>query len=100
MTKIKNNLIFQSGKTTDDKIVLSGAYHFFETHGVPLDVLFTLFMERNSVPDWVELYQSARLSGMKHDRILSKLEEAISDSFGKKWSDIVISRLDKEFKDK
>lgn len=97
MAKIKK-MLHQTGQTVDDKMVLAGTYKFFETHGLPLDVLFICYMERNAVPDWMELYQSARLAGMQHDRILSKLEEAISDSFGKEWSDIVISRLDKHYK--
>lgn len=99
MGKHSKRILYQTGQTTDGKEVLAGLYKFYETHGLPLDVLFICCMERNAVPDWIELYQSARLAGMGHNRLLSKLEEAISDSFGKEWSDIVISRLDKEFKD-
>lgn len=100
MGKHKKGILYQTGQTTDGKIVLAGLYKFYETHGLPLDVLFDCCMERNTIPDWIDLYQSARLAGMQHDRVLSKLEEAISDSYGKEWSDIVISRLDKEFKDR
>jgi hypothetical protein len=35
---------------------------------------------------------------MEHERIISKLEEAISDSFGKEFSDRVILTLNKIFK--
>ena len=98
MAKIKKNILYQTGQTADGKVVLGGLYKFFETHGLPLDVLFICCMERNSVPDWIELYRAARVAGMQHDRILSKLEEAILDSYGKEWADIVISRLDKKFK--
>ena len=99
MAKHKKAILYQTGQTPDGKIVLSGLYKFFETHGLPLDVLFDCCIDRNAVPDWIDLYKSARLAGMEHERILSKLEEAISDSYGKEWSNIVISRLNKLYKD-
>ena len=99
MAKKNKSSFYQTGITTDDKPVLGGVYSFFETQGLPLDVIFICFMERGWIPDWIELYKDAHKAGMKHARILSKLEEAIADSFGKHWSDIVISRLDNKFKD-
>lgn len=93
------NYIIQTGITVDNKKVVSGIWKTFETHGIPLDIIFTICMRKESVPDWIALYHDMKLSGMKHARILSKLEEAVADSFGKHWSDIVISRLDNKFKD-
>jgi hypothetical protein len=87
-----------TGYTTDGKPVYGGVYKFFESHGVPLDVLFSLFIERGWVPDWIDLYKTARAGKMKHERILSKLEEAICDAYGKAFCDVVISKLDQIFK--
>jgi alanyl-tRNA synthetase len=87
----------QTGLTLDGKPVLSGVYQFHETHGLPLDIIFSLFEERNWVPDWIDFYNSALKAGMKHKRILSKLSEALTDSFGKEWEQVVISNLDKRF---
>jgi len=92
------NYINQIGITSDNKKAVAGIWKTFETHGIPLDIIFTICMRKESVPDWILLYNEMKLSGMKHTRIISKLEEAISDSFGKEWSDVVISRLDKQFK--
>lgn len=99
MAKKKKSLLVQSGITEDGKAVFAGAYSFFETEGLPLDVIFNCFEERGWVPDWIDSYHCAQKAGMKHDRILSKLEESISDSFGKDVADHVIVTLDHMFKD-
>ena len=95
---MKDSPYNQTGITTEGKPVMAGLYHFYETHGLPLDVIFSCFIEKGWVPDWIELYETAFSRGMTHERILAKLEEAINDSFGKEWSDVVISRLDFLFK--
>lgn len=87
----------QTGVTEDGKPVYSGLYKFYETYGLPLDIILGLFVEKNWVPDWMDFYTNALQAGMEHDRIISKLEEAISDSFGKQWSDEVILGLNKLF---
>lgn len=92
-----NDIIYQVGITTDNKIVVNGIWKMFETHGVPLDIIFAICMQRQLVPDWVSLYRQMLDSGMKHSRILSKLEEAISDSFGKEFCEVVISKLEQIF---
>ena|SRR5579885_1614453 len=87
----------QTGITPEGKRVMNGVYKYYETHGLPLDVLFTVFIRKDWIPDWISFYQEARAAGMEHSRILSKLEEAISDSFGKEWSDLVILKLNQIF---
>jgi len=90
--------LIQTGITQDtNKPVFGGIYKFYETHGLPLDVILHVFVDKGWIPDWIDFYKDARKAGMAHDRILSKLEEAISDSFGKEWSDGVILRLNQIF---
>lgn len=93
----KDNFINIVGETADGKGVVDGIWKMFETHGLPMDIIFSLCIEKNWVPDWILLYKQMKKSGMEHDRILSKLEEAINDSFGKEFSSVVISRLNKIF---
>lgn len=100
MSRKLKTYLKQTGQTPEDKPVYSGVYRFFETNGLPLDVLLGLFKEKDWLPDWVDFYLTARKAGMDHDRILSKLEEAISDSFGKDLSDHVIFTLGNLFKPK
>lgn len=97
MSRKKKLYLKKSGETTDGKSIYSGCYRLCETHGVPLDTLFTCLMEKNALPDWIDFYQSALVAGMEHDRILSKLEEAVSDSYGKELADHVIFTLGKIF---
>ena len=90
----QKNYLNQVGVTTDGKAVVAGVYEFYETHGLPLDVLFDSLDQKNQIPCWISFYKSASLAGMKHERILSKLEEAISDVYGKEFTDAVIKKLD------
>ena len=85
------------GQTPEGVLMVGGTYKFFETHGVPLDVLFGLLKERNRMPSWVHFYLEARDAGMKHDRILSKLDHPIVDVYGVEMRDIVFQRLSDAF---
>lgn len=94
---MKNQLLIQTGKTADNRMIVSGCYRLYETHGLPLDVIFSILLEWDCVPDWIELYKSARLAGMSHDRILAKLEEDVSDCYGVEFCNIVLSNLNQIF---
>lgn len=94
--KSKSSIIVVS-QTTDGKPVVDGIWAFYETHGLPMDIIFDACLRKGWVPDWVLLYKQMRSSGMEHSRIISKLEESIIDSFGKDFCDVVISTLDKIF---
>lgn len=87
--------LYITAKTTDGKDVVGGVFSFYETEGIPLDSVFTCLKEKNLIPDWIEFYKAAVKSGMSAARVLSKLEEAISDSFGVEMSTHVISVLQK-----
>jgi alanyl-tRNA synthetase len=100
MSKKTKAQFIQSGITEDNKLVFSNVYKFYETHGLPLDVIFNIFLDKGYLPDWIDFYKSALSAGMQHTRIISKLEEAICDSFGNEFSDVVIFRLDNLFKNK
>jgi|SRR5208283_663253 len=103
-TKKKRNkaksLLIQTGVTPDNKMVMGGCFAFYETYGVPLNIFLMCCVEHNWIPDWIDFYLSALSAGMEHGRILSKLEEAINDSFGKEFCDVVIDRLDKMYKER
>jgi len=100
MSRKKTTYLKQVGTTSDGKLVLTGVYRFYETTGLPLDVLLSCFIQKNWMPDWIDFYKTAYAAGMDHSRILAKLEESISDSFGKEFSDHVIFTLDEIFKSK
>lgn len=86
--------LYVTGKTSDGKVMLGGVFRFFETHGMPLDELFQLLDQRDNLPDWLAFYDEAKAAGMKRDRILSKLEGVIDDSYGHDFRVEVIRRLE------
>ena len=86
-------LLTKIAETTDGKAVVSGVYKTFETHGLPLDVLIGSIRDKNAIPCWVSFHQEAVAAGMKHERILSKLDEALSDVYGPAFRDHIIKTL-------
>src|SRR5229473_1571502 len=93
----KNSILNEAGITTEGKLVYKGVYRFFETNGVPLDVLFECIDKKDGVVSWVDFYKEAKYAGMEHDRILSKLEEAICDIWGKDFFKVVEGGLNSIF---
>ncbi len=81
------------GHTIEGKPVVSGVYRVFETHGLPLEVLLQGLQDKGVVPCWMSLYREASAAGVPHERILSKLDQAVSDSYGKDFRDNVIRSL-------
>ena len=63
------------------------------SEGIPLDVIFDALIAHNSIPDWASFMSEADLAGMKRDRILSKLDAAIVDTYGTEMRDVVTRRL-------
>lgn len=86
-------MLSKSGTTTDGRTVVRGVFRLYETEGLPLDVLFDVLKERNCIPDWKHFVQEAKSAGMKLDRVLSKLDPAIVDTYGPEMRDVVIRRL-------
>lgn len=82
------------GKTTTGSGVVTGVYRYYETYGIPLDVLFEELRKRNFVPDWNAFIQEALAAGMKKLRILSMLSPALSDTYGTEFCNYVIAKLE------
>ncbi len=90
-----HEMLFQTGVTTDRKPVIGGTFAFYETHGIPFSVICLNFMDKGWMPDWIHFYKCASDSGMKHDRIMSMINEAVVDSFGVSFSKVVKDNLNK-----
>lgn len=97
---MKNSRFIQVGITTDNKKVLAGIHAIYETDGLPLNMIFNFFIENNLIPSWTHLYEDFKKSGMKHNRIISKIEEGVSDSYGSEWLKLVIPELEKRYGNK
>lgn len=84
------------GKTTTGSYVVTGVYRYYETYGIPLDVLFEELRKRGFVPDWNAFIQEALDAGMKKSRILSMLSPALSDTYGENFCNHVVSKLEQD----
>lgn len=82
------------GKTTDGKLVLSEVYKYYASVGLPLDSLFEGLRQRNAIPSWIHFYNDARQAGIKHSRILSMLDEPLTDVYGVEIKKFIIERID------
>jgi len=56
-----------------------------DTHGLPLEIILTIFEQRNLVPDWLGFIESAKTSGWNPKGTRSKLETAILDVYGSEY---------------
>ena len=75
---IKKKLFYITGITPEGRYTISGVYNFYETYGMPLDMIFEkLFFEMNCCPDWKVFYNDARKAGISHSKIITKIEEAL-----------------------
>jgi hypothetical protein len=81
------------GKTTDGKVVVGGIYEFTSTYGYPLVELLYDMQGENLVVDWLDFYKSALEFGMKSDRILGRMREAILEVYGDKHCKAVMDRM-------
>lgn len=94
MKKQDSDLLKPIGVTVDGKIVVSGVFKFYETEGLPLDMVLYLLVERGRIPCWISFYREAHKAGMKHERIVGKLEEALADTYGRDFKKEVLRILE------
>jgi len=85
-----------NGKTTDGNWVVGGVYDFHQSLGLPLEILFFELKSRNLMPDWSDFYKSASLNGMKHSRIIGKLQEEAVGPWGADFVDKVVDVLNEK----
>jgi hypothetical protein len=83
------------GKTTDNRPVVAGLAKMYFQEGLPLSLIFDGCQKPGVQPAFPILYKELESNGMKHDRIIHLLSEALFDSYGKEYRDEVIKRLTK-----
>lgn len=83
------------GKTTDNRLVVSGLGRLYFQEGIPLSVLFDSCQSKGLQPSFKHLYDELKENGMNHDRIIHLLNEHVFESYGKYYRDVVIQRLSK-----
>jgi len=86
-----------AGKTEDGKVVVKGIYRLYETSGIPLDFIFDYVFSSGLIVSWFDFHLEAQGNGMKHKRILSKLEEPVSNIWGEEYWAVVKKNLELKF---
>ncbi len=84
-----------SGRTPENKIVLSGVGTLCFTHGVPLEVVLSFFQSHDLVVDWIDYIQTALLDGHNLRTIRARIESATADIYGGVYAAAVMERTDK-----
>lgn len=75
--------------------VVAGVFQFYDTQGLPLDVVFDVLKSNNKMPNWLSFVSDAKSAGWKNKTIKTRLSESISDVYGSIFRDEVFSRLEK-----
>jgi hypothetical protein len=83
------------GRTVDDKLVLAEVYKFYSSTGLPLEMIFDVLQAQRAVPCWMTFVKEAQEAGMEYSRILSRLDEALVDSYGPQFRDTVFKELNR-----
>lgn len=85
------------GKTPDGKVVVSGLFMMHDTMGLPLADIFSLSAEKNLQPSFPHFYDEAIEAGWRHKTIILRLREALADSHGSDYANVVCDRLEKMY---
>lgn len=88
------------GETIDGRLVISGLYNFYETHGVPLVYLCRIIKERGMVPSLFHFYLDG-LTKIKSKKARKKITGIISEAlfdhftpYTKEEAKEIMTRLD------
>ena len=73
----------------DGKIV----WTLHATHGMPLEMTLNILAEKNQIPTWDRLLESAKKDGAKLDRLSERIIIAVSDSYPGDVAAIVRQKL-------
>lgn len=87
------NPVKQVGITTDNRPAMNGVFFMYDSMGLPLCTLLDLFEQKNMQVCWYSFIKDAHRSGWKNETILSRLKEAINDSFGLTYWNNISERI-------
>lgn len=83
------------GRDPDGRVVVGNVYQFTETYGLPLGILLDTIIKKDLVVSWIHYYDDATAAGIKHDRIVSRVSEALLDALGHDERTVILDRLER-----
>lgn len=89
------DLIYAVGKTPEGRLVARGIYAFYETNGLPLDIIIDELWKKNALPDWQQLIIDMVIAGRSRNHSIDAIVHAIQDAgcYPEDFSSNVIERL-------
>ena len=69
------------GKTVDGKPVVGGLFYYYDTLGIPMDMILSFCADNGCVPDFLGLFIDGRKT-MAADHLIPLLVSATQDSYG------------------
>lgn len=90
----RGGLIRIVGETEDGKTVVAGVYRFYETVGLPLDVILSELNQRNALPCWNTLVDEMKTAGWGERKIRGTLDAAIAAVYPREFCAVVMERVD------
>jgi len=66
------------GITEQNRFVLSGIFKFFETYGLPLDMIAEELLKKNYVIAWDQFRDDASLAGLSEKKIQLRIDEVLN----------------------
>jgi len=70
------------GQTEDGWRVVRGTFEFFDTYGLPLDIVLDMLRQRRMMPDWTHLYDRCLEAGWHPERSFRRLQQIVGDVYG------------------
>ena len=70
------------GRTSDGWTVVRGVFEWFDTYGVPLDMVLDELRIRQVLPDWVYLYERCLKAGWNPKSTWERLRTLVGDVYG------------------
>lgn len=87
------------GRTPDGLVVVQGAFEFFDTYGLPLDLVFARLRQGGFMPDWAHLYDRCIEAGWNPASTWERLRNLVGDVYGPsfrvRWEDIMRKHLER-----
>jgi len=83
-----------AGKTIEGLPVIDGVGHACFSRGIPLEIVLEYFKSKNLVVDWCDYIDTAIADGHSIRTICAKMQSAISEVYGRKYSEQVMLRAE------
>lgn len=91
--KNRNKNLQISGKTEDGKFVIKNVFVYFDSRGIPLDIILEEIKERDFVVDWYDFLMQVFKAKRGIQTTLNQIYEAVSNVYCENVALIIIEKM-------